>query len=84
MQQRSLHEIFYFEDSEGLKDGHAADTLDLFFTSNPQNSAYTVSSPLGSSNHCTVSVSSSLIPPPPIPPTQHHLWHFENARHADV
>ena len=63
---------------------HAANTLDLFFTSNPQKYTYTVSSPLGSSDHCTVSVTSSFTPPPPIPPTQHHLWHFENAQFADM
>ena len=63
---------------------HAANTLDLFFTSNPQNYTYTVSSPLGSSDHCTVSVTSSFTLPPPIPPTQCHLWHFENARLADM
>ena len=63
---------------------HAANTLDLFFTSNPQNYTYTVCSPLGSSDHCTVSVTSSFIPPPPIPPTQRHLWYFENARRADM
>ena len=37
-----------------------------------------------SSDHCTVSVTSSFTPPPPIPPTQRHLWHFENARRADM
>ena len=63
---------------------HAASTHDLFFTSNPQNYTYTVSSPLGSSDHCTVSVTSSFTPPPPIPPTQCHLWHFENARRVDM
>ena len=63
---------------------HAANPLDLFFTSNPQNYTYTVSSPLGSSDHCTVSVTSTFTPPPPIPPTQRHLWHFENTRHADM
>ena len=63
---------------------HTANTLDLFFTSNPQNYTYTVSSPLGSSDHCTVSVTSSFTPPPPIPPTQRHLWHFENAWRADM
>ena len=63
---------------------HAANTLDLFFTSNPQNYTYNVSSPLGSSEHCTVSVTSSFTPPPPITPTQRHLWHFENARRADM
>ena len=49
---------------------HEVNTLDLFFTSNPQNYTYTVSSPLGSSDHCSVSVTSSFTPPPPIPPTQ--------------
>ena len=63
---------------------HAANTLDLFLTSNPQKYSYTVSSPLGSSNHCTVSASSSFTPPPPIPPTQCHLWHFENTLLADM
>ena len=63
---------------------HAANPLDLFFTSNPQNYTYTVSSPLGSSDHCTVSVTSTFTPPPPIPPTQRHLWHFENARRVDM
>ena len=63
---------------------HTTNTLDLFFTSYPQNYTYTVSSPLGSSDHCTVSVTSSFTPPPPIPPTQRHLWHFENARRADM
>ena len=36
-----------------------------------------------SSDHCTVSVISSFTPPP-IPPTQRHLWHFENAPCADM
>ena len=35
-------------------------------------------------DHCTVSVTSSFTPPPPIPPTQRHLWHFDNARRADM
>ena len=89
-------EAFHFSISNELKQiikhptlvpdrhDHAANTLDLSFTSNPQNYTYTISSPLGSSDHCTVSVTSSLTPPPPIPPTQRHLWHFENARHADM
>ena len=64
--------------------GHAANPLDLFFTSNPQNYTYTVTSPLGSSDHYTVSVTSTFTPPPPIPPAQRHLWHFENARRADM
>ena len=48
---------------------NAANTLDVFFTSNPQNYTYTVSALLRSSDHCTVSVSSSFTPLPPIPPT---------------
>ena len=63
---------------------HAANTLDLLFTSNPLNYTYIVSSPLGSSNHCTISVSSSFTSPTPNPPTQRYLWHFENARRADM
>ena len=63
---------------------HAANPLDLFFTSNPQKYTYTVSSPLGSSDHCTVSVTSTFTPPSPIPPTQRHLWHIENARRGDM
>ena len=63
---------------------NAANILDLFFTSNPQNCNYTVSSPLLPSDHCTVSVTSSFTPPPPILPTQRHLWHFENTLHADM
>ena len=63
---------------------HAANTLDLFFISNPQNYIYTVSSPFRSSDHCTVSVTSSCTPPPPIPPTQCHPLHFENAWRADM
>ena len=89
-------EAFYFSVSNELEQiikhptrvpdrhNHAANTLDLFFTANPQNYTHTVSSPLGSSDHCTVSVTSSFTPPPPIPPTQRHLWHFENARRADM
>ena len=63
---------------------HAANILDLFFTFNPQNYTYTVSSPLRFSDHCTGPVTSYFTPPLPIPPTQHYLWHFENARHADM
>ena len=75
-------EVFHFSISNELEQiikhptrvpdrhNHAANTLDLFFTSNPQNYTYNVSSPLGSSDHCTASVTSSFTPPPPIPSTQ--------------
>ena len=79
-----LEQIFKYPTRAPDRHDHVANTLDLFFTSNPQNYTYTVSLPLGSSNHCTVSVTSFFIPPPPIPPTQRHLWHFESAWRADM
>ena len=49
-----------------------------------KNYTYTASSSLRSSDHCTVSVTSSFTLPRPIPPTQCHLWHFQNAWRADM
>ena len=46
---------------------YAPNPLDLFFTSNPLNYNYSISAPLGSSDHSMISVSSSMAPPPPIP-----------------
>ena len=89
-------EVFHFSISSKLEQiikhptcipdchDHTANTLHLFFTSNPQNFTYTVTSPLESSDHCTVSVTSSFTPSSPIPTTQRNLWHFENARRADM
>ena len=79
-----LEQIFKHPTCVPDRHDHTANPLDLFFTSNPQNYTYTVSSPLGSSDHCTVSVTSSFTSPPPIPLTQRHLWHFENAQRADM
>ena len=62
----------------------APNILDLFFTSNPLNYSYSISSPLGSSDHSVVSVSASLAPPPPLPPTKRLLWHFERVQRADM
>ena len=59
-------------------------TLDLFFTSNPSLYSYTISSPLGSSDHCLISISSSWAQLPPLPPSQRLLWHFERAQRADL
>ena len=58
--------------------------LDLFFTSCPLNYQYSISAPLGSSDHTLISVSSSLAPPPPIPSTKRQLWHFEDAQWTDM
>ena len=58
--------------------------LDLFFTANPVFYTRTVSSPLGSSDHCLISVSCSFSPPPPIPPTQRHVWHFDRIQRTDM
>merc|ERR1712121_243069 len=41
----------------------ASNTLDLFFTSNCDLFSYSVSSPLGSSDHCLVTVTFSYAPP---------------------
>ena len=46
---------------------HVENTLDQFFNSNPENYTCTFSSPLGSSNHCAVLVSSPFTLLPPIP-----------------
>ena len=62
---------------------HAANPLDLFFTSNLRT-ILTLSPRLWDPLTIVVSVTSTFTPPPPIPPTQRHLWHFENARRADM
>ena len=51
----------------------ASNILDLFFISNCDLYTYSVSSPLGSSDHCFVTVTSSYAPPPPLPSTSHRL-----------
>ena len=63
---------------------HAPNPLDLFFTSNPLNYNYSISAPLGSSDHSMISVSSSLAPPPPIPPTKRQLWHYDDAQWTNL
>ena len=63
---------------------HAPNPLDLFFTSNPLNYSYSIISPLGSSDHCVVSVSTALASPPPLPPTKRLLWHFERVQRTDL
>ena len=59
---------------------HAANILDLFFTSNSSNYSYSVSAPLGSSDHKVISVTCSFSSPPPVPPTERQLWYFKQAQ----
>ena len=62
----------------------AANTLDLFFTSNCDLYSYTVSSPLGSSDHCLAAVTTSFAPPPPLPSTSRRLWHFDQTQRSEL
>merc|ERR1711911_229190 len=64
--------------------GDRANILDLFFTSNPPNYTYSIQPPLGSSDHNLVSVSCSFAHPPPLPPTQRRLWHFDDTQRAEL
>ena len=62
----------------------ASNILDLFFTSNCDLYTYSVSSPLGSSDHCLVTVTSSYAPPPPLPSTSRRLWHFDRTQRSEL
>ena len=62
----------------------ASNPLDLFFTSNPLLYSYNIFSPLGSSDHCIISVNSTFAHPPPIPSTSRRLWHFEDVQRNDL
>ena len=63
---------------------HAGNILDLFFTSNPSNYSYSISAPLGSSDHKLISVSCSFSSPPPIPSTTRQLWFPEQAQRDNI
>ena len=62
----------------------APNPLDLFFTSNCDSYSYSVSSPLGSSDHCLVAVTTSFASPPPLPPTSRRLWHFDRTQRSEL
>ena len=64
--------------------GDRANILDLLLTSNPNFYSYSVESPLGSSDHCLISVSCSFAQPPPLPHTQRRLWHFDDIMRSDL
>ena len=63
---------------------HTPQILDLFFTSNPVNFNYSISAPIGSSDHSLISVSTSVTSPPPIPSTQRRLWHFRDTQRTNL
>ena len=63
---------------------HAANILDLCFTSNPCNYSYSISAPLGSSDHKLISITSTHVPPPPIPPTKRQLWFYDQAQKDNI
>ena len=60
----------------------SSNILDLFLTSKPSHYTYTISAPVGSSDHNLISVSAAWARPPPLPPTKRRLWHFERAQWA--
>ena len=62
----------------------ASNTLDLFFTSNSDLYSYSVSSPLGSSDHCLVAVTTSYASPPPLPSTSRRLWHYDRIQRSEL
>ena len=61
-----------------------ANILDLFFTSNPSLYSYSIHSPLGSSDHCLISVKSDFAHPAPLPSTSRLLWHFEDVQRNNL
>ena len=63
---------------------HASNTLDLFFTSNPSHYSYSISAPLGSSDHNLISVSCSFSSPPPLPSTTRRLWFPKKAQRMNI
>ena len=58
----------------------SSNTLDLFFTSNPLHYKYTISAPLGSSDHNLISISSNWARPPSLSPSKRLLWHYGKAQ----
>ena len=63
---------------------HASNILDLFFTSDPSHYSYSISAPLGSSDHKLISVSCSFSSPPPLPSTTRRLWFPKRAQRENI
>ncbi|XP_022838082.1 uncharacterized protein LOC111365117 [Spodoptera litura] len=60
-------------------DTHTANCLDLLLTSDPDRYSVTVSSPLGSSDHCLVKSVSTHSPPDPSPRGPRRMWRYKSA-----
>ena len=60
--------------------GDAANTLDLFLTTHPNNYKVNVSSPLGSPNHSVILAQSEIVDNRTrTKPQPHTIWQFQNA-----
>ena len=60
-------------------DSHTANCLDLLLTTDPDRYSVSVSSPLGSSDHCLVKSVSSYSPPDPCPKGNRRVWRYKSA-----
>ncbi|XP_045450460.1 uncharacterized protein LOC123659256 [Melitaea cinxia] len=60
-------------------DSHTANCLDLFLTTDPDRYSVSVSSPLGSSDHCLVKSISVHSPPLPCPKGTRRIWRYKSA-----
>ena len=61
------------------RDGDTAYLLDLFLTSTPENFSHKVSSPLGSSDHCVVTVKSNQVCSTPSAPFHRTVYKYAKA-----
>jgi hypothetical protein len=60
--------------------GDAANTLDLFLTTHPNNYKVNISSPLGSSDHCVITAQSEIVDDRTrTKPQPRTIWQFKNA-----
>ncbi|CAG4971803.1 unnamed protein product [Colias eurytheme] len=58
-------------------EGHTANCLDLFLTSDPDRYSTTISSPLGSSDHCVIKTVAAYFPPDSNPQTTRRIWRYK-------
>ncbi|XP_050550435.1 uncharacterized protein LOC126910797 [Spodoptera frugiperda] len=60
-------------------DGHTANCLDLLLTTDPDRCIVTVSSPLGTSDHCLVKSVSTFSPPDYDARSERRMWRYKSA-----
>ena len=60
-------------------DSHTANCLDLLLTTDPDRYSVSISSPLGSSDHCLVKSVSVYSPPDPSPRGTRRVWRYRSA-----